>query len=113
MSRDENRVRERAYYIWEDEGRIDGRAEAHWFQAEAELNPAPVTAVAAPVVEAQTAQSPAKVLKPRAPKAKSPAKAAAAQVAAAGTGRTKAAAAAKSAAKPRARRATTGSIALH
>ena len=30
------RVRSRAYSLWEQEGRPEGRAEAHWLQAEAE-----------------------------------------------------------------------------
>jgi hypothetical protein len=29
----EDRVRELAYAIWLEEGRPDGRAEAHWFEA--------------------------------------------------------------------------------
>ncbi|KQU35222.1 hypothetical protein ASG63_00870 [Methylobacterium sp. Leaf94] len=33
----EQQVRERAYYIWEDEGRVFGQAEAHWLRAEIEL----------------------------------------------------------------------------
>jgi hypothetical protein len=33
----EQRIRERAYAIWEGEGRPAGRAEAHWLQAEAEI----------------------------------------------------------------------------
>jgi len=33
----EARVRERAYAIWEREGRPEGGAEQHWAQAEAEL----------------------------------------------------------------------------
>jgi hypothetical protein len=33
----EQRIRERAYAIWESEGRPAGRAEAHWLQAEAEI----------------------------------------------------------------------------
>ncbi len=33
----ERLVRERAYAIWEREGRPTGRAEAHWFQALREL----------------------------------------------------------------------------
>jgi hypothetical protein len=33
----ETRVRERAYAIWEREGRPEGGAEQHWAQAEAEL----------------------------------------------------------------------------
>jgi hypothetical protein len=30
-------VAERAYFIWEQTGRVDGKALEHWFQAEAEL----------------------------------------------------------------------------
>lgn len=33
----ETRIRERAHGIWESEGRPDGRAEAHWLMATAEL----------------------------------------------------------------------------
>ena len=33
----QEQVRERAYQIWEREGRQDGRAEEHWWQAEQEL----------------------------------------------------------------------------
>ena len=33
----EDRVRERAYAIWEREGRPEGGAERHWTQAEGEL----------------------------------------------------------------------------
>jgi hypothetical protein len=33
----EGRVRERAYAIWEREGRPEGGAERHWAQAEEEL----------------------------------------------------------------------------
>jgi hypothetical protein len=33
----EQRVRERAYEIWEREGRVHGRAEAHWHTAKLEL----------------------------------------------------------------------------
>ena len=29
----EHRIRQRAHRLWEEEGRPDGRAEAHWFQA--------------------------------------------------------------------------------
>lgn len=31
-------IRERAYELWEAEGRPDGRHEAHWLQAEREIN---------------------------------------------------------------------------
>ncbi|WP_209768506.1 DUF2934 domain-containing protein [Azospirillum rugosum] len=38
MERDRDRlIRERAYLIWEREGRPEGRADAHWFQALREL----------------------------------------------------------------------------
>ena len=59
----EHQVRERAYYIWEDEGRGFGRAEIHWLQAEAELSR---TVAASAEVAAEAA--PAKVSKPRAAK---------------------------------------------
>lgn len=37
----EQQIRERAYAIWEGEGRPADRAEAHWLQAEAEIAHAP------------------------------------------------------------------------
>ncbi len=38
MDRDEERlIRERAYEIWEREGRPEGRSEEHWRQAAAEI----------------------------------------------------------------------------
>lgn len=37
---DDSRTRERAYDIWEREGRPDGRHDAHWFQAQEELGAA-------------------------------------------------------------------------
>ncbi len=33
-----DRVEQRAYEIWEEEGRPEGRAEAHWSRAEAEVS---------------------------------------------------------------------------
>ncbi|MBP7003194.1 DUF2934 domain-containing protein [Amaricoccus sp.] len=33
----ETRIRERAHGIWESEGRPEGRAEAHWLAAAAEI----------------------------------------------------------------------------
>jgi hypothetical protein len=65
MSQREQQVRERAYFIWEGEGRIFGRAEAHWLQAETELQacltPAPLhVQTAAPDIT--LAPSPAQVL---------------------------------------------------
>ncbi len=38
----EEHVRRRAYQLWEQEGRPEGRDTAHWSQAEAELEVAPV-----------------------------------------------------------------------
>jgi hypothetical protein len=31
------RIRQRAYQLWEEEGRPEGRAESHWHRAEAEV----------------------------------------------------------------------------
>ena len=73
----EHRVRERAYYIWEDEGRVHGRADAHWLRAEAEVAaPAPILTIEA-VAATSLAPSPAKTLKPRASRAKAVAEVAA------------------------------------
>ncbi|WP_313087142.1 DUF2934 domain-containing protein [Pseudomonas sp.] len=36
---DEQRVRERAYQIWEAKGRPDGQQEQHWAEAREELEP--------------------------------------------------------------------------
>jgi hypothetical protein len=33
----ENRIRERAYEIWQQAGRPEGKAEEQWLQAEAEI----------------------------------------------------------------------------
>ncbi|MBX3539808.1 MAG: DUF2934 domain-containing protein [Chelatococcus sp.] len=33
MDERENRIRQRAHQLWEEEGRPEGRAERHWFQA--------------------------------------------------------------------------------
>lgn len=65
----EQLVRERAYYIWEGEGRVFGRADEHWLRAEAELR---TVSLSAPVyvqpvtADLSLAPSPAKTLKPRA-----------------------------------------------
>jgi hypothetical protein len=40
----EDRLRELAYAIWLEEGRPDGRAEAHWFEAVRRATTEPVTA---------------------------------------------------------------------
>jgi hypothetical protein len=36
----EQAIRERAYAIWEEEGRPEGQHLRHWFRAEAEINSA-------------------------------------------------------------------------
>jgi hypothetical protein len=48
----EDRVRERAYAIWEREGRPEGGAERHWSQAEQELRAEERGGTEAPAVEA-------------------------------------------------------------
>lgn len=62
----EQRVRERAYYIWEDEGRVFGCADAHWLRAETELQARvqvePILVQASPPA-LTLAASPAEVLK--------------------------------------------------
>ena len=46
----EQRIRERAYDIWNASGRIDGQADEFWFAAERELlAPAAAAPAAAPV----------------------------------------------------------------
>jgi Protein of unknown function (DUF2934) len=37
MQRDHDKIRQRAYEIWDREGRQEGRAEGYWLQAEREL----------------------------------------------------------------------------
>ena len=62
----EQQVRERAYFIWEGEGRTFGHATEHWLRAERELagdTPVQVRPVAA---EISLAPSPARALKPKA-----------------------------------------------
>ena len=65
MTSFEHRVRERAYYIWEDEGRLFGQAESHWLRAETELQAhglAEPHRVRAPAPALTLAASPAEVL---------------------------------------------------
>ena len=53
MPQDNDKIRQRAYEIWDMEGRQDGRADEHWLQAERELDAsgtgAPGTTSEAPV----------------------------------------------------------------
>ena len=53
MSDKEQRIRTRAYEIYEQEGRHDGRAEEHWQQAKREIEHALASA------QAQAAEAPA------------------------------------------------------
>ena len=79
MKPGEHQVRERAYDIWEGEGRVFGRAEEHWLRAEAEFAAKAAAAPADLVVLPLTVQSsapamsdapsPAKALKPRSSRA--------------------------------------------
>ncbi len=76
MKAGEHQVRERAYYIWEGEGRVFGRAEEHWFRAEAECIAKAAEQSAAATLTVQPsapaisdAPSPAKALKPRSARA--------------------------------------------
>lgn len=108
----DQQVRERAYYIWEGEGSVFGRAEDHWLRAEAELRADRVEAPAQAVVA-----SPAQVLKPKTSRAKTAAvKSAVEKAVAAETVKVRAKAAAPKAAASKAKspRATaTSSAALH
>lgn len=86
----EHQVRECAYYIWENEGRIHGHAAAHWIRAEAELR---ANAMLAAGVASKTVEAP-KAIKAAA------AKTASAKPAAAKPATTKSASAKPTAAKP-------------
>ncbi len=55
MPNDNEKIRQRAYEIWNRDGRQDGQADDHWLQAERELGGAE-TGVAAE--QAQAAQAP-------------------------------------------------------
>jgi hypothetical protein len=41
MQQDHEKIRQRAYEIWDREGRQHGRADDHWVQAERELGASP------------------------------------------------------------------------
>ena len=51
MSDTEQRIRRRAYELWEQDGRRDGRAQDHWRQAELEVEQA-LKSLEAPAAEA-------------------------------------------------------------
>lgn len=62
----EQQVRERAYFIWEGEGRVYGHATDHWLRAERELVADRPVQVRPVVAEISLAPSPARALKPKA-----------------------------------------------
>ena len=72
MQISEHHVRECAYFIWENEGRIHGQAAAHWLRAETELHAnATLAATVIPAVTAEKAAIPASA-KAAAPKVAAP-----------------------------------------
>lgn len=91
----EHHVRECAYYIWENEGRVHGQAAAHWIRAEAELRANTIVA-AAPASETIETLKPARA---------TAAKSGAAKPAASKTASAKSAAVKPAAAKPAATKA--------
>lgn len=99
----EQQIREHAYFIWENEGRVFGRAEEHWLRAEHEVHAAaaqmPLQSVApALTLAASPAETLDRTLKARSTRSRS----AAAKVAAAPAGK----AATKAPAKPATKAAT-------
>ncbi|MCB5177372.1 MULTISPECIES: DUF2934 domain-containing protein [Microvirga] len=62
----EQKIRERAYHIWEQEGRVDGRAEEHWQMAKLELASLDETPAAALEVAAEPAKKKGRTAKPKA-----------------------------------------------
>jgi hypothetical protein len=56
----QNHVRERAYDIWEKEGRPDGCAERHWHQAQMDLDGHDTSTQIGPAESSETAQLSAK-----------------------------------------------------
>lgn len=74
MSDDRHEViRARAHQLWEDEGRPEGREEAHWLQASRDIDEASEEAALStePAVTATEAEAEAPVRKPREGKVKS------------------------------------------
>ena len=74
----EERIRERAYQIWEKEGRVHGRDEQHWHTAKLELTSALATPSATVIgaledADAAPAKKARRTAKPKAPPAVPPA----------------------------------------
>ena len=60
LDRHEQAIRERAYAIWELDGRPEGRSLAHWSQAEAEIGTEQVVLENRKRVKSRTAQGAAR-----------------------------------------------------
>jgi hypothetical protein len=59
MSDLELTIRERAYQLWQEDGQQDGRAEAHWLQAQREILAASLASIArVPKSKAEKATTP-------------------------------------------------------
>ena len=65
----QQRIRERAYELWERSGRPDGRADEYWWQAERELGSIEIRVTAeasdAPALTAAAVTAPLKTKAPR------------------------------------------------
>lgn len=72
------RIRERAYRIWEEEGRVEGRHEEHWRRAEREIADEEARAEQVRNPDRATGSDPGgagpKTVKPGAPPARRPAR---------------------------------------
>ncbi len=51
MDSDDEKIRARAYELWDSNGRQHGRDEEHWLQAERELGAAGARAAGAPILQ--------------------------------------------------------------
>ncbi|MCJ8142238.1 DUF2934 domain-containing protein [Ancylobacter sp. A5.8] len=74
MDQREQEIRERAYRLWEQEGRPDGRADQHWRMAQADDEPAAAGAASwSPVAAAEVPPSAPDALVSHDPVARDPA----------------------------------------
>jgi len=51
----QERIRERAYQLWDAGGRVEGQADQHWLCAEREILSLPTTSAASPILGAADA----------------------------------------------------------
>jgi Protein of unknown function (DUF2934) len=58
-------IRERAYQIWNDGGRQDGRSNAHWLEAEREVLLASLSELGTVMVQSEKRSKPKKALASR------------------------------------------------